>query len=44
MLKVLEEAGVKVDLIVGTSMGAIVGGLYAMGLSAQELEETRSYH
>lgn len=39
VLKVLEEAGVKVDLIVGTSMGAIVGGLYAMGLSAQELEE-----
>ena len=39
VLNVLEEAGVKIDLIVGTSMGAIVGGLYAMGLSARELEE-----
>ncbi len=39
VLKVLEEAGVTVDLIVGTSMGAIVGGVYAMGHSASELEE-----
>ena len=39
VLKVLEEAGVTVDLIVGTSMGAIIGGLYAMGFSASELEE-----
>lgn len=40
VIKVLEEAGVQVDVIAGTSMGAIVGGLYAMGRSAEELEET----
>ncbi|WP_421810287.1 patatin-like phospholipase family protein [Flagellimonas sp.] len=37
-LKVLEEAGVKVDYIGGTSMGAIVGALYASGYSAKELD------
>ncbi len=38
VLKVLEEAGVKPDLIVGSSVGAIVGALYASGMSARELE------
>ncbi len=38
VLKVLEEAGIKPDYIVGTSIGAIVGGLYAAGYSASELE------
>lgn len=38
VLKVLEEAGVKVDFIGGTSMGALVGGLYASGYSAKELD------
>ena len=38
VLKVLEEAGVQVDCIVGTSIGSIVGGLYAAGYSASELE------
>lgn len=37
-LKVIEEAGIKVDYIGGTSMGAIVGALYASGYSAQELD------
>ena len=37
-LKVIEEAGVKIDFIGGTSMGAIVGGLYASGYSAAELD------
>ncbi len=37
-LKVIEEAGVKIDYIGGTSMGAIVGGLYAAGYSATELD------
>jgi NTE family protein len=37
-LKVIEEAGVKIDFIGGTSMGAIVGGLYASGYSALELD------
>jgi len=37
-LKVIEEAGVQVDYIGGTSMGAIVGALYASGYSASELD------
>lgn len=37
-LKVIEEAGVKIDYIGGTSMGAIVGALYASGYSANELD------
>jgi len=40
VLKVLEEERVPVDAIVGTSMGALVGGLYAAGLSAAEIERT----
>ncbi len=31
VLKVLEKAGVPVDVIAGTSMGSVVGGLYAVG-------------
>ena len=38
VLKVLEEAGVRIDYIGGTSMGAIVGGLYASGYSAHQLD------
>lgn len=38
VLKVLEEQGIHVDMIAGTSMGAIVGSLYAAGYSADELE------
>ena len=37
-LKVLEEAGIRVDYIAGASMGAIVGGLYASGWTASELD------
>ena len=37
-LKIIEAAGIKPDLIVGTSIGAIVGGLYAAGYSSAELE------
>ncbi len=37
-LKVIEESGIKIDYIGGTSMGAIVGALYASGYSAQELD------
>ncbi|NND15628.1 MAG: patatin, partial [Eudoraea sp.] len=37
-LKVIEEAGIKVDYIGGTSMGAIIGALYASGYSAVELD------
>ena len=38
VLRVLDEAGLKPDLIVGTSAGAIVGSLYASGLSVQQVE------
>ena len=38
VLKVLEEAGVKVDYIGGTSMGAVVGGLYASGYNAAQID------
>ena len=37
-LKVIEEAGIRIDYIGGTSMGAFVGGLYASGYSAQQLD------
>lgn len=37
-IKVIEESGVKIDFIGGTSMGAIVGALYASGYSAHELD------
>lgn len=39
ILKVLKELRIPVDYIAGTSMGAIVGGLYASGLSPEEIEE-----
>src|SRR2546430_1892721 len=38
VLKVLEEAGVPVDVITGTSMGSVVGGLYAVGYTAPQLD------
>lgn len=38
VLKVLEELRVPVDAIAGTSMGAVVGGLYASGFTAREIE------
>lgn len=37
-LKAIEEAGIKIDYIGGTSMGAIVGALYASGYSAAQLD------
>ena len=40
ILKVLEEKRIPVDIIVGTSMGSYVAGMYAMGLSAEEVERT----
>jgi NTE family protein len=39
VLKELERLRIPIDAIAGTSMGAIVGGLYASGMSAAELEE-----
>ena len=37
VIKVLEEMGIPIDYISGTSMGSIVGGLYASGMSSEEL-------
>ena len=39
VLKILEQMRVPVDAIAGTSMGAVVGGLYASGLSARDIEK-----
>ncbi len=39
VLRVLEERRVPVDLITGTSMGSIIGGLYAAGYSPDQMEE-----
>ena len=39
VLKVLDELGIQVDYISGTSMGAVIGGLYAVGYSALEIED-----
>ena len=37
VLKYLEEAGIPIDYIAGTSMGSIVGGMHAMGYSSEEI-------
>lgn len=39
VLKVMEEAGLRPDLITGVSMGSIIGGLYSIGYSADSLEK-----
>jgi len=39
VLKALEEAGVQIDYIAGTSMGSVIGGLYASGYNSAELED-----
>jgi NTE family protein len=38
VLKVLEENRIPIDCIAATSMGSVVGGLYASGMTAQEME------
>ncbi len=38
VLKVLQEEGIPVDIVVGTSIGSVVGGIYAMGYSPEEIE------
>jgi NTE family protein len=42
VLRTLEEMRIPVDAIAGTSMGAVVGGLYASGLSAAEIDRVLS--
>ncbi len=39
VIKVLEEAGIPIDYVAGTSMGSLVGGLFAMGYTAAEMEK-----
>ncbi|MCY1492503.1 Outer membrane protein assembly factor BamA [compost metagenome] len=43
VLKALEEQGIKVDAIAGTSMGAVIGGLYAAGYQVDELEKIATH-
>ena len=38
VLKALEDAGIRPDIVIGSSVGAMVGALYAGGMSARELE------
>ena len=38
VLQALDEAGIETNVIVGTSMGSIVGGLYASGFTIDELD------
>lgn len=38
-LKVIEESGIPIDLIVGNSMGSVVGSMYAVGYTASEIEQ-----
>ena len=37
-LRVIEEAGIPVDIVVGTSMGSIIGGLYSIGYTTAQLD------
>ena len=37
-LKVIEELGIPIDYVAGTSIGAIVGGLYSIGYTSEQLE------
>lgn len=39
VLKVLEEEGIKVDYVAGTSVGAVIGAAYCSGMSPKEMEE-----
>lgn len=39
ILKAIDSAGLKIDLVTGTSMGSIVGGLYAAGYSGESIEK-----
>lgn len=38
VLRVLERAGVRVDVVAGTSMGSVIGGLYAIGVPTDSIE------
>lgn len=38
VLKVIEKAGIPIDIVTGTSMGSLVGGLYSVGWNATQLD------
>ena len=38
VLKIIEEVGIPVDYVVGTSMGSIIGGLYAIGYTPEQMD------
>lgn len=39
VIRAMEKAGIRPDFVVGTSMGSVIGGLYAMGYNADEIEQ-----
>jgi NTE family protein len=39
ILQAIDSAGLKIDYVTGTSMGSIIGGLYAIGYSGKEIEK-----
>ena len=39
VLKVIDEYGIQIDYVAGTSTGAVIGGLYAIGYSGKEIEK-----
>lgn len=44
VIQVLEELRIPIDYIAGTSMGSIVGGLYASGMSSDEIAQQLNQH
>ena len=40
VIKYLEELGIEIDYVIGTSMGSVIGGLFAMGYNAAEITKT----
>ena len=38
VIKYIEELGIPVDLVVGTSMGGLIGGLYSLGYEVEEID------
>jgi NTE family protein len=43
VLRALEEAGIPIDIVVGTSMGSVVGGLYAAGYTFDQMDSIAEY-
>ena len=43
LLRLIDSLGIKIDYITGTSMGGVLGGLYAMGYSADQLDSIATH-